>query len=135
MNPDIRLYHDRQSETDRQTCDVLFSEISQSLPTATAKIWHGAPVWFIDGNPIVGYHKLKGCIRLLFWSGQGFASPGLTPSGTFKAAEARYASVSQVDTESLRGWLKESPHVQWDYGNIRKNRGLVWLDADKPKYP
>jgi hypothetical protein len=33
---------------------------------------------FLHGNPIVGYSKLKDCIRLLFWSGQSFDEPNLT---------------------------------------------------------
>ena len=33
----------------------------------------GFGMMFGDGNPIVGYGKLKACVRLLFWSGQSFA--------------------------------------------------------------
>ena len=49
-------------------------------------MWHAHPVWFLDGNPVVGYSKLKDCVRLLFCSGQSFAQPGLKPEGKFKAA-------------------------------------------------
>jgi hypothetical protein len=35
-------------------------------------------VWFLDGNPVVGYSKLKQCVRLLFWSGQSFKEQSLS---------------------------------------------------------
>lgn len=39
--------------------------------------WHlpkkrNNPVRFLDGNPVVGYSKLKSGIRLMFWSGANF---------------------------------------------------------------
>ena len=83
------------------------------------------PVWFLDGNPVVGYSKLKGGVRLLFWSGQSFASPGLRPEGKFKAAEARFASADQIDVAALRGWLRECREIQWDYKNIVRRKGVL----------
>ena len=125
LNPDFVAYNDLQESGDRAICDALLREITRNMPDATSKIWHGAPVWFLDGNPIVGYHKLKGCVRLLFWSGQSFDEDGLHPEGTFKAAEKRYRSVDEVQTDELERWLEKSKHVQWDYKNIRKQRGLI----------
>ncbi|MGZ4041196.1 MAG: DUF1801 domain-containing protein, partial [Bacteroidia bacterium] len=72
MNTDVQAYNTAQSAEDKSICDLLAQEINSRLPKAEHKIWHGHPVWFLDGNPIVGYSKLKGCIRLLFWSGQSF---------------------------------------------------------------
>lgn len=94
-----------------------------AMPTAKNKIWHGAPVWFINDNPIVGYDVLKDCVRLLFWSGQSFDEPGLSAEGSFKAAEARYTQADQIDSDSLQRWLEKSQTIQWDYKNIRKRRG------------
>ena len=99
--------------------------IDEGLPEATAKIWHAHPVWFINGNPIVGYSKLKHCVRLLFWSGQGFETPGLTPEGKFKAAEARFTDAGEVDAALLGQWLEEARLVQWDYKNIVKRKGRL----------
>lgn len=128
MDQTIRDYHDKQSDTDRAICDALYSQISTALPEATNKIWHGSPVWFLDGNPIVGYHKLKGCVRLLFWSGQSFDEPGLKNEGSFKAAEARYTHVDDIDPAALQRWLAKARDLQWDYKNIVKRKGeLVWL--------
>src|SRR4030095_11105368 len=99
MNKDIRAYNDSQSAEDKKSCNLLEQEISANLPKAENKIWHAHPVWFLDGNPIVGYHKLKNCIRLLFWSGQSFDEEGLEKEGSFKAAEARYTSSEQINTK------------------------------------
>lgn len=118
-------YHKALAPEDRAICDILKAEIDKALPKAESKIWHGHPVWFLDGNPIVGYHKLKASVRILFWSGQSFKAEGLEPEGTFKAAEARYTGVSEIKVTPLRKWLKESKTVQWDYKNIVKRRGVL----------
>ena len=123
--PEIDDYHRSLAPEDREICDLLVTEIEQGLPEATGKVWHAHPVWFLDGNPIVGYHRLKDAVRLMFWSGQSFAGGGLTASGTFQAAEARYRDAAEVDATALAGWLAESRLIQWDYEHIRTNRGLV----------
>lgn len=125
MSPDIAQYNADQSPADQITCDVLAETIDASLPDAENKIWHGHPVWFLDGNPVVGYSKLKGCVRLLFWSGQSFGDDGLKPEGKFKAAEARYVSVDQVSRADLDRWLKQSRDVQWDYKNLVRRKGRL----------
>lgn len=125
MHPQTLSYNAAQAPVDQQTCDLLASEVELALPEAENKVWHAHPVWFLDGNPVVGYSKLKGGVRLLFWSGQSFAAPGLHPEGKFKAAEARFASVDQIDLAALRGWLAECRVVQWDYKNIVRRKGVL----------
>lgn len=125
MNKDILAYNKTQSTTDKAICKLLSEEIEKNLPEAENKIWHRHPVWFLDGNPIVGYSKLKESVRLLFWSGQSFDEDGLEPAGSFKAAEARYTSVDQVKKKDLKRWLEKSKKIQWDYKNIVKRRGVL----------
>jgi hypothetical protein len=125
MNEDILEYNQAQSEGDRAICELLASVIDRGLPKAESKIWHAHPVWFLDGNPVVGYSKLKNCVRLLFWSGQSFDEDGLAPEGSFKAAEVRYTEVDQVNTKDLRRWLKKAKEIQWDYKNIVKRKGKL----------
>lgn len=125
MNKDIREYNDKLSKSDKEICDVLAKLIGEELTEAESKIWHGHPVWFLEGNPVVGYSKLKDSVRLLFWSGQSFDEDGLLPEGSFKAAEARYTDVSQINIGNLRRWLRKSIEIQWDYKNIVKRRGRL----------
>ena len=125
MHPDSLEYNAALAEADRKICDLLAAEIDSGLPAAENMIWHGHPVWFLDGNPIVGYSKLKSCIRLLFWSGQSFQEAGLNPGGKFKAAEVRYTSVDQVDTDDLTRWLAKAADIQWDYKNIVRRKGRL----------
>ncbi len=124
---DISAYHDRLDAEARPICDVLLSVIEAVLPEADRKVWHGHPVWFLDGNPIVGYDRRKHGVGLLFWSGQSFSAPGLTGTGSFKAAEVRYAAAEQIDVVALRSWLLEARATQWNYRDIRKNKGIVPL--------
>ncbi len=123
MHPDTEKFNESQAADDRAICDRLAGEIDRGLPEAENKVWHGHPVWFLDGNPIVGYIKLKNCVRLLFWSGQSFESGGLKKEGGFKAAETRFVSVDQVDSQLLQEWLSEARDVQWDYKNIVRRKG------------
>lgn len=125
MHKEIRAYHDALTMEDAKICDALATEILRHLPEAEYKIWHRHPVWFLDGNPIVGYHKLKDCVRLLFWSGQSFDEDGLGKEGSFKAAEARFTSAREINTKDLARWLKKSRDIQWDYKNIVKRKGLL----------
>lgn len=125
MNPDTAQYNNALGPVDRELCNLLAQEIDRHLPDAENKIWHAHPVWFLDGNPVVGYSKLKSCIRLLFWSGQSFEEEGLEKEGSFKAAEARYTAVGQVDTKKLKRWLTKARDIQWDYKNIVRRKGRL----------
>ena len=125
MHPDTRTYNETLARADQEICDLLAAEIDSRLPDAENKIWHAHPVWFLDGNPIVGYSKLKGCVRLLFWSGQSFQEEGLKNEGKFKAAEARYTAVDQIDTQVIAGWLAKAREIQWDYKNIVRRKGRL----------
>lgn len=125
IHTDIKEYNNSQIAGDKKICQLLSNEISKHLPDAENKIWHAHPVWFLDGNPIVGYSKLKDSVRLLFWSGQSFEEEGLQKEGSFKAAEARYTSVDEVNVDDLSRWLKKSRDIQWDYKNIVKRKGKL----------
>ena len=125
MNAAVRKYNQAQKPADRAICRLLAQQIDEGLPEAENKIWHAHPVWFLDGNPIVGYSKLKDCVRLLFWSGQSFRTKGLRKEGSFRAAEARYVAAAEVDVEKLQLWLAESREIQWDYKNIVRRKGRL----------
>jgi hypothetical protein len=125
MHEETRQYNKAQAPADQRICDLLARELDAGLPDAENKIWHAHPVWFLDGNPVAGYHKLKDCIRLLFWSGQSFEEDGLKNEGKFKAAEIRYTAVEQVNTRDLARWLKKARNIQWDYKHIVKRKGRL----------
>lgn len=125
INKDIQTYNDSQSSADSEICNLLAQQICFHLPDAENKIWHAHPVWFLEGNPIVGYSKLKGNVRLMFWSGQSFEEEALQKEGSFKAAEIRYTSVEQIQTKELKRWLKKAREIQWDYKNIVKRKGVL----------
>lgn len=125
MHPDIQLYNKKQEGEDREICELLAIEICKQLPDAENKVWHAHPVWFLDGNPVVGYGKLKNAVRLLFWSGQSFEEEGLQNEGSFKAAEMRYTSTKQINKKDLKRWIEKARLIQWDYKNIVKRKGVL----------
>lgn len=126
MNPDIQAYHDALAPEDKAICDMLAREINTHLPKAENKIWHRHPVWFLDGNPIVGYSKQKAGWRLMFWSGADFDEEGLKVRGEkFKDASIFYTAAEQINVKDLKRWLKKSKDIQWDYKNIVKRKGVL----------
>lgn len=126
MNKEIRKFNVSQSADDIVICDLLAETIDNQLTEAENKIWHAHPVWFIGGNPIVGYSKEKKGIRLMFWSGIDFEEDELKPStGKFKDASIFYTSIEQVKTDDLNRWLEKSKAIQWDYKNIVKRKGKL----------
>jgi hypothetical protein len=125
MNKSIQDYNELLILGGSEICNLLASEIGGILPNAENKIWHGHPVWFLDGNPIVGYSKLKGSVQLLFWSGQSFDEGGLSKVGSYQAAGVNYTTVDQINVEDLKRWLSKSLIIQWDYKNITKRKGLL----------
>jgi hypothetical protein len=124
-HPDTLKYNESLGPQDRDICSLLAQEIDQALPGAENRIWHAHPVWFLDGNPVVGYSKLKECVRLLFWSGQSFEEEGLKKEGSFKAAEVRYTAAHQVNPQNLKRWLAKARDIQWDYKNIARRKGRL----------
>ena len=125
IHPDTHDYNRSKEPADRAICERLAREISDGLPEADNRIWHAHPVWFLDGNPVAGYSKLKHCVRLLFWSGKSFEEEGLKNEGSFQAAEARYTDVAQIDSGDLHRWLAKSRDIQWDYKNIVRRKGRL----------
>jgi len=69
MHPDIITYNKTQSPEDQLICQLLAEQIDLHLPGAESKVWHAHPVWFLEGNPIVGYSRRKSGMNLMFWSG------------------------------------------------------------------
>ena len=126
MNEEIQAYNDRQIAVDKKICNVLATLIDSEMTEAESKIWHAHPVWFLEGNPIVGYSKQKAGWRLMFWSGADFEEEKLNVVGKkFKDASIFYTTVEQINTTDLKRWLKKSKEIQWDYKNIVRRKGQL----------
>lgn len=126
MNQDIAAYNDQLEFEERQICDFLAVSIYRQLPDVESKIWHRHPVWFLDGNPILGYSKLKNGIRLMFWSGASFNEEQLKlGSGKFKDASILYTSVEQINNMDLERWIEKAQDIQWDYKNVVKRKSVL----------
>jgi hypothetical protein len=126
MNKEIRAYNNKQSSNDKEIGDRLATIIDNELTESESKIWHAHPVWFLNGNPIVGYSKQKAGMRLMFWSGADFEEDDLSVRGKkFKDASIFYNNLSEIKAKDLKRWLKKSREIQWDYKNIVKKRGQL----------
>ena len=126
MNPEIQKYNDSQEGIHKEMCATLAEIIVKNVPQLENKIWHAHPVWFDEGNPIVGYDKLKNGLRLMFWSGASFDEPQLKQgSGKFKDASITFTSLEEINVETIERYLQKAKEIQWDYKNIVKRKGVL----------
>lgn len=126
MNEDIQKYNNSLEKEEKDICNTLARIISSTLTGSENKLWHAHPVWFLEGNPIVGYSKQKAGIRLMFWSGRSFDEPGFIPGkGRFQDASVLYNAPEEINESDLKRWLKKSREIQWDYKNIVKRKGVL----------
>ncbi len=124
MNDEIQAYNQSIEET--EICDKLAMIIYKNLKNAEYKIWHSHPVWFLNGNPIVGYSKQKKGIRLMFWSGADFGEEKLNVRGEkFKDASIFYNLIDEINTIDIKRWIEKSELIQWDYKNLIKRKGKL----------
>jgi hypothetical protein len=124
IGQDILDYQSELSDEDAEIGAAIIKLISKALPKAEGKVWHGHPVWFIDGNPVVGYSLKKAGIEVLFWSGQSFKLEGLRAIGKFKSAGIAVPTIKDLNKKSMTVWLAEAVAIQWDYQNLPKKRAL-----------
>jgi hypothetical protein len=121
----VSEYNQQLNPEARVLAEQLAKLFDKKVPRAESKVWHGHPVWFIDGNPVFGYSLKKAGLEVLFWSGKSFKKAGLKAIGKFQAAGISISTTS--DVEALNEWLLEAVAIQWDYKNLPKKRALEKL--------
>jgi hypothetical protein len=123
---EIQTYNASLPKSEHTICNRLAELIDQNLVGVESKIWHRHPVWFLEGNPIVGYSKEKRGIRLMFWSGKDFDEEKLDVRGEkFMDASVFYNDLSEINLSDLKRWLEKAKDIQWDYKNIVKRKGVL----------
>ena len=128
----VAAYARAQSPDLRSICGQLQAEIDRALPKATSRIWHGSPVWFLGENPVVGYSVRQKRVDLMFWSGQLFNDPHLTPLGKDKAAQVSIEDESGINLPELRRWLNKAGTIVFDYaGTYRQKREAAGTKSRK----
>jgi hypothetical protein len=116
----ISAYARKLTPKQAAICASLRKSLDAGLPTATAKIWHAIPVWFIGENPVVGYTQKPAGVALMFWNGQAFEDRQLEAVGSFKAAHIVYSDASQISPKDMSRWLKKAATDIWDLAGMRK---------------
>ena len=120
---DITQYNEALPADARVFADELRQIFDSKLNQSSGKVWHGHPVWFIDGNPIAGYSLKKAGVEVLFWSGQSFIETALRPIGRFKAAGISISA--KQDVGKVVACIPQALAIQWDYKNLPKLRKLL----------
>ena len=119
---DISEYNQGLAAAERELAEALVALFASKLSTAEAKVWHGHPVWFVDGNPVCGYSLKKAGLEVLFWSGKSFKTSGLRPIGKYQAAGISIETAKDVAT--VAAFMAEAKSIQWDYKNLPKLQRL-----------
>jgi hypothetical protein len=126
LPPELPAYAAALPPAHQALCALLAAELDAGLPEATRKLWHGHPVWFLEGNPVAGYSAQKPGLRLMFWSGASFDEPGLPVlGGKFQDASAFFQGVDEVPLDDLRRWIGKAREIQWDYQHLVKRKGRL----------
>lgn len=99
------------STMDKTICSFLAKELDIELTSCEGRIYQGSPVWFLNGNPVVGYSKQDCGIRLLFWNGQTFNEELLVAQGIFKA-EFCFTKISEINFMDLNRWIHKISAIQ-----------------------
>jgi hypothetical protein len=111
----VAAYSERQLPALRASCELLPALINAALPKATANVWHGSPVWFLDENPVVGYNNATAkTVNLMSWNGQAYDDPGLEPVGKYRAAQAKFGAAAEIDPKVIPRWLKKAKSDVFD---------------------
>jgi hypothetical protein len=119
--PDITAYVRAQKPAHAAICRLLRQEITDTLPQAAARLYHGRPAWFVGENAVVGFSvTARGEVCLLFWNGRAIEDPVLEHVGKFQAAQVRYHAAADVDRAALRRWLRVAGREVWDYAGMRR---------------
>lgn len=124
---DILEYNQALTGTQREVAAQLADLFAGSMPKAESKVWHGHPVWFLDGNPVCGYSLKKDGLEVLFWSGKSFKTAGLRPIGKYQAAGL--AVETAEDIAKVEKFMADAKSIQWDYKNLPQLRKLEKLTA------
>ncbi|CAB4901496.1 unannotated protein [freshwater metagenome] len=120
---EISQYHKNYPAQQAKVMKKLREELDKALGQEHSRLWHGAPVWFVEENPVAGYSVNARGVCLLFWNGKAFKDASLHPVGKFFAAELRYTDVSEIQITKLRGLIRQAKTKVWDSaGHIRKAR-------------
>ena len=119
----VATYERGQKPELAAVCRLLRKEIDATLPMSGAMIYHAIPVWFIAGNPVVGFSvNAKKKVNLLFWNGQAFKEADLEAVGKFHAAQVQFSDVEEIDKKKLKRWLKKAGKDIWDFEAYRRKQ-------------
>ena len=110
----ITDYNKTLEAKNKKIAKALRELIDANLKGAESKVWHGAPVWFIGENAVVGYSVKKAGVSLLFWNGSNFGEADLKKVGSFYATEKIYTAVEDLNEKDIKRWLKLSKKLIWD---------------------
>lgn len=98
------------SETLEPIGSQLAEILDNGLPGAEGVIWHGHPVWMVDGSPIAAFKAHSTHVTFMIWSGQLLTdrSGRLEPAGSATMANLKIRSAEDIDEPLFTNWLHQA---------------------------
>ncbi|KKJ99592.1 DUF1801 domain-containing protein [Micromonospora sp. HK10] len=95
----------------REVGEKLRTVIDAGLPTATAAVWHGHPVWGTGDRPgqapICLLKAYAGYVTFGLWRGQDIVDgTGRLAPGARRMASVRLRTLDEIDPVLFTGWLR-----------------------------
>jgi len=95
----------------RDIADALVPILDTGATDAVGRVWHGHPVWLIDGTPVAGFKAYPKYVTFMIWGGQLLADESGRLERGARMGTVKLASVDDVDRELFLEWLQQADPV------------------------
>jgi hypothetical protein len=109
--PDIDAYLDGLDPAQREIADALVPVLEESATDAVGQVWHGHPVWLIDGTPVAGFKAYPRYVTFMIWGGHLIADESGRLERGARMGTVKLSSVDEVDAELFSQWLQQADPV------------------------
>ncbi|MBF9127556.1 DUF1801 domain-containing protein [Plantactinospora sp. S1510] len=101
----------------REIGEKLRSVVDESLPEATAAMWHGHPTWSLGEkpgrNPVCLVKAYSSYVTFGLWRGQEIVDPsGRLAAGARQMASVRLNAVDEIDPTLFADWLRQAHDLE-----------------------
>ncbi|WP_037368060.1 DUF1801 domain-containing protein [Amycolatopsis orientalis] len=102
----VAEYVAAQPEALSKVYAALLPVLDDAMP-APAALYHGAPTWKADKNPVCLAKAYSSYVTLAFWRGQLLDDGGLEPSAR-EMAHVKLRSAEDVDAKQITAWARQA---------------------------
>jgi len=76
-------------------------------------VWHGHPVWKVDGAPVAGFEVAASHVTFVIWRGSEIDDPSGRLATSGPRASVRLRSVDEIDGALFAEWLRQADNLAY----------------------